>query len=189
MSWSAKAFKELVWPLIEPMFGGGQLDSLEGKDVSMLDMYAGIDAWHINMADQCVRGIASRVQQDPCRRMGMSYPYNTFSIRIRRVTNATELEKRLAALRSDRGWIYPHLTVHAYLNEHRTIVVSGAIVETRPLYEFYDANRSRYTERLNQDHESWFVGIPFGDLLGAGIKVKRFNSPRAVARGGGGTRP
>jgi glycerol dehydrogenase-like iron-containing ADH family enzyme len=52
MKWSARLFKEDVWPLIQNDVGGGILMQMEGRTdsalASALDMHAGIDAWQIH---------------------------------------------------------------------------------------------------------------------------------------------
>ena len=65
MDKSAAAFKNLVWPIVLPVIGGGDLLQMENvKDsnfAKILDIKAGIDGWQIHRDG--MRGIASRIQQ------------------------------------------------------------------------------------------------------------------------------
>jgi len=129
LSRSAAAFKDIVWPQISPWFGGGVLQTVEAVTASQmakdLDILAGIDAWHVNGA---VRGIASRIQFG-------SHAWDTFTVRLKRSSGVqTEYEKRLMAITSSGGWLYPHITVQAYINQDA--LLSAAACETRDLILF-----------------------------------------------------
>lgn len=177
MAWSARAFQTIVWPAISALCGGGQIQQVEGEEGKTLDMYAGIDAWQIMAENRAMRGIASRVQSDTGRR---GYPYDTFSIRMTRPTCQTEYEKRVEAITSDRGMIYPHLTVQAYLDETRLHLMSVAVVRTRDLYEFVQTRGLEAFRRIeNTDGSSSFIAVSWGLLTShsVAVKIRRANAP------------
>jgi hypothetical protein len=71
-----------------------------------------------------MRGIALRIQtiKSPYK------PYNTFTVRNKRQSGAkTEYEKRKYAIES--GYLYPYLTVQAYVNEQGKLI-SFAVSKT-----------------------------------------------------------
>lgn len=112
---SAHDFRAVVWPAVQQFCGGGELIQTEAKDRELMrlcDVLAGIDAWQVRH-NVGLRGIASRIQwcTPPLPRS-----YRTFTIRKSRDSGAlTEYQKRLRALGDPEGWVYPHLTVQAYL--------------------------------------------------------------------------
>lgn len=130
-------FQRLVWPVLCSKIGG-ELMVVEGMahdDMrTRLDVLAGIDAWHIKDGSG-MRGIGSRIQWI---RPG-TRPYNTFTIRKSRESGAsTEFEKRRRAIASKDGWLFPHLTVHAYVQkpERRGQLLSLGIARTADLVEY-----------------------------------------------------
>jgi len=134
LSWSAKAFVDLVWPMIREHLGGGELvpaeavmDERMSKD---FDMLAGIDAWQVCRPGG-IRGIASRVQKG-------KKAWNTFTIRYARTTGTeTEYSKRMRAIEhSDMGWLLPHITVQAYVTNELDRLLSCAVVRTKDLFCF-----------------------------------------------------
>jgi hypothetical protein len=154
LSRSARAFSTIVWPSVAPACGGGKLvpvESVTATDMTRtLDVLAGIDAWQTVSDQGVMRGIASRVQWTPSGHA----PFNTFTIRLRRFNGVqTEFEKRIHALQHpERGWLYPALTVHAYLQEQDDALLSYAVMHTRELYRCAlalinrgDADMPRYT--------------------------------------------
>ncbi len=138
ISESARDFQHLVWPLIRKLgWLKGELIPVEAtstKDWSeQLDMLAGIDAWE--RKPKGLTGIASRVQWRP--RYDKGYPYNTFNIRMSRVSGAdTEFKKRIQAIHSGGELIYPYWTCHAYL-EAKIVgpVLSVGLIRTEDLLE------------------------------------------------------
>jgi hypothetical protein len=116
LSASASDFLRVVWPKISPWLGGGEIlpveSATESQDITKLfDQRSGIDAWHLGTNEQ-MRGIASRVQW----MNDSEKPWNTFTVRLSRDSGTrTELEKRLEALEAGRGWLYPIITVQAYI--------------------------------------------------------------------------
>ena len=145
LSRSAAAFNDTVWPMIRAWFGGGRIESVEdvtatgmAKD---LDVLAGIDAWHVNGS---VRGIASRIQWGEQSRV---FPYNTFTVRMQRESGVeTEYSKRLRAIDSSGGWLYPHITVQAYIDNHRNLL-SVAACKTSDLICYIRDNIDTITMR------------------------------------------
>ncbi len=145
LEWSARVFTQQIWPIMRLVYHDSELIHIETiKDSELakkFDQLSGIDAWQIHN-DTNIRGIASRVQKPP-KWSSNGYPYNTFTIRKSRDTGTkTEYEKRLYAINSSDGWIYPYLTVQAYVNAKgrllsfataRTVEVIQAITEGRCL--------------------------------------------------------
>lgn len=111
-----------------------------------LDAGAGIDAWHV-VDNVGIRGIASRVQECPSNRR----PYNTFTIRRSRDSGTkTEYEKRKQALESENGWLYPHLTVQAYITSKaegtlRTVGVAKTRDVIDAITNWLATGKPRYT--------------------------------------------
>ncbi|MCF1432211.1 MAG: hypothetical protein LPH20_15630, partial [Shewanella sp.] len=116
---------------------GGELMMVEGNaDKAMqsaLDMQAGIDAWHINH-EYGMRGIGSRIQW-------VYKSYDTFTYRLERASGAmTENEKRRRAIIEGGGWVYPHLTVHAYIENPRRMgaLISFAVAKTTDIIDYIE---------------------------------------------------
>ena len=122
LSDSAHDFLRVVWPVIRPWCGGGELKPVEAvapeEFERQLDVLAGIDAWQI-VEDTGIRGIASRVQW-PKDWNGEPGWWETFTVRKQRATGTkTEWEKRKDALSGARGFIKPALLVQAYIRPPR----------------------------------------------------------------------
>jgi hypothetical protein len=116
LDWSANAFSSLIWPVLSEIIGGELIHVEQITEISFakdFDQLSGIDAWHI-IKDKAIRGIASRVQECPLQ----FKPYNTFTIRKERNNSKypTDYEKRKKAINSNKGWLYPHLTIQAYIS-------------------------------------------------------------------------
>jgi len=132
---SASDFLNQVWPKIKrwKWFKRGELLSVESvTNVGFtrdLDMLAGIDAWHIVRESSVMRGIASRAQRG-------GGEFRTFTIRTARDSGTeTEYAKRLRAIKyRERGWLYPHLTIQAYLSDDGKFRRAAGI-ETKALFE------------------------------------------------------
>lgn len=110
---SRDAFVHGVWAKVSKEIGGGRIVPVEGeKNKEFLDQYSGIDQWHVNEKQGAVRGIASRCQWTKKR-------FYTFTVRIgNKAVERTELAKRIYAMENaDKGWIRPHLFIHAYFGE------------------------------------------------------------------------
>lgn len=134
LSDSAAAFLRVVWPAISNMVGGGRIYPIETVTndlmTEMLDKYSGIDAWHLSDGRQ-LRGIASRVQ--------WGNAWNTFTVRYSRDTGSkTEYEKRKTDIDSGSGWLYPHLTVQAFVDGDKKSngdLLSVAVIKTASLID------------------------------------------------------
>lgn len=132
---SAKDFVEIAWPRIKtlPLIGGGELQPVEASSdaefAKTLDMLAGIDAWQVLTSPGAMRGLASRVQ--------WGHPYNSFTVRVALPSGAdTEYHKRIRALENrELGYLYPHLTVQAYLDKRGGKLLSAAVVRTEALFK------------------------------------------------------
>lgn len=132
---SSADFLRVVWPAIKVMVGGGEIIAVESVAdkgmATMLDQRSGIDAWHLSQ-DGRVRGVASRVQWT-------DKPWNTFTVRYSRDSGAkTEYEKRKLDIESDAGWLYPHITVQAYIAGSKASggeLLSVAVIKTKSLID------------------------------------------------------
>ncbi len=133
---SSRVFLDVVWPAICPLVGGGRIKPVESAtDKSMkhdLDTLAGIDGFQMLDQQGVMRGIASRVQWI---REGMQ-PYRTFTIRVKRPSGApTEREKRLYAIEHRHlGFLYPNLTIQAYVRERTNELLSVGLIHTEDLF-------------------------------------------------------
>lgn len=133
LSDSAYTFREIVWPAIQDMVGGGRIIPIESEVTedlkTILDMDAGIDALQVIKPEGLIRGIGSRIQWG-------DKAWNTFTIRKSRDSGAkTELQKRIESIDGKRGGLYPHLTVQGYVTKPRTgELQSVAIAPTRELF-------------------------------------------------------
>lgn len=178
---SSQAFLTLVWPAISHMAGGGRMTPVElvtDKGFSnVLDAMAGIDAWQVIDHSSVLRGIASRVQFS-------DKSWETFTIRYARQNGATtEYEKRLRAIKHhDMGFLYPHLTVQAYVSTDLEKLVAAAVVRTADLFEHaerivQDVSRgvavhaTRGGIRANRSDATTFIWIPWRTLEQAGAHI------------------
>lgn len=138
---SAFEFQRLVWPEIGPRIGGGYVIPVEAVSdhefAKELDVLAGIDAWHIIKKRNCVRALASRVQWT-------NRPYDTFTIRYKRDSGTiTEYTKRLDAfLNKDKGYLYPHVTIQAYVSTPRRngLFLSAGACQTERMFSLIEDN-------------------------------------------------
>jgi len=156
---SAADFVHVVWPAVSPLCGGGTLYPVETARhlgwLVALDTCSGIDAFQMLPSGHVLRGIASRIQY------GRSYP--TFTLRYKRSSGATtEFEKRLYAIRHGaQGYLYPHLTIHAYMSGPGGQLLAAAVTETSALYLYaqqYRGDASRvYEQRNPSDGNSFLV--------------------------------
>lgn len=162
MDWSSVLFTDQVWPVIKKHVGGGELMRMEGRpDIELaqkLDILSGIDGWHIHQRG--MRGIASRVQQ--------GFAYNTFTIRTSRDNGAeTEYAKRVEAISSDGGWIFPHLTVQAYVKTKNGPILSVGIAKTADIIEFIEKGLHKMRRTSNAE----FAVCCWGEMKKHGYKV------------------
>lgn len=181
LSNSTRDFKRLVAPILRRGMGG-ELIPVEGNTddrlCTLLDTLSGIDAWHMRH-DHGLRGIGSRIQWMPAE----SLPYNTFTIRYRRESGAmTEFEKRCQAIRGDGGWIYPHLTVHAYVREPALEgeLLSLGIARTADVMDYI----TRYnppTRKVAKDGAAEFFCVNWGQYRKCGYEIKQWLLDRTSA--------
>lgn len=110
---SSEAFHTKLWPLISAQLGGGRIvhvESVSDRDFfkQVLDMYGGIDTWHVNDEKSLVRGLATRMQRT-------KKVFRTITIRFRRTSGAqTEIHKRMKSLQQPGQWLHPSLVVQGY---------------------------------------------------------------------------
>jgi hypothetical protein len=103
----------LVWPILAPQIGGGDLLQVEGfahlhPVLKFLDAMAGID--HIIFQDSVGIGLASRIQN------GDAFDYDTWTVRYELHNGrATEYARHLKQL-STRGAIKPLYWCQAYIS-------------------------------------------------------------------------
>lgn len=147
MEWSSKAFVDVVWPRIRHWFGESDVIPVEtvteAAFAKQLDIDAGVDFWVVRK-NKGLTPVASRIQLIKPGAM----PYNSFTIRASRPKGKeTEMHKRLRAIReSDRGYLYPHVTIQAFLKKADLTFMSVAGVLTKDLYchiDQYSINRAR----------------------------------------------
>jgi hypothetical protein len=163
---SADALPRLVWPRLGPLVGGGEYVAVESIFSRDLDALAGIDAWQVRRDVGRMRGLACRVQWT-------EVAYDTFTIRVSRSTGSeTEYTKRLEAIRSVCGWLYPALTIQAYVTRSTDRLLSAAAVFTRTLYEFAERERHRLTVRTNGQDGNTFIVVPWSELIAADVPVR-----------------
>lgn len=135
MDWSSILFMSEVWPAIQAKYKKtGNLLQMEGRpDIELaraLDIRSGIDGWEMT-ADGGMRGVASRMQEGRA--------WNSFTVRMTRRSGAeTEYAKRKKAIESDKGLIFPHLTVQAFAETKTGPVISIGICKTKDLIKFID---------------------------------------------------
>lgn len=166
---SSRVFKNIVWPAISklPIIGGGEIQSVEDNTAKgereLIDLYSGIDAWHID--GNKMRGVASRV--------GFSGNFETFTIGF------DEFKKRIKAIeQSDEGWLFPHLTVQAYVDKDS--LLSAAVIRTQELIGiakiiFEKVNKENFDESEyfgilpNNNSGKKFIYIRWNYLIEQGI--------------------
>lgn len=159
-AFSQRAFQEIVWPVIRPLVGGGELKMVEGSASHLaLDMVGGIDAYQV--FSNGVRTIAQRVQ-----RVDDVYSApRTLTVRSSLVGGGeTELQKRVAALKG--GMDLPHITVQAYVIERAREFVWAAIVHTAPYYQWIASHADSLRSRRNSQDGNGFVVVPVDGLVG-----------------------
>lgn len=178
LKWSSEAFDRLVWPQMRLWYPGklAHIESVADTGfASDLDRLAGIDAMIIDTS-RGVRAVASRVQACPPQWAS----YDTFTTRYRTVLGGlTEYDKRKAALESGGEWLYPHLTVQAYVT-NKTLgseLRSFGVVETRALISKIDAwlmgGAQQQPDIGFNRHDNEFIWVRWTDYLCSHI----FRSP------------
>jgi hypothetical protein len=170
---NARVFRDVVWPRVCDILGGGELIPVEGEATSkmctLLDVFAGIDYWRIE-SDIAVQGIGSRISSvSPEGRL-----YNTFTLRYSLPSGRpTEFQKRVKALADDQ-FVVAKWTIHAYVL--RDELVSVGIIDTRDLVrvaqvqelllrESPDVPDCFISEGRNGADDSTFLVLPWEHLL------------------------
>jgi hypothetical protein len=179
LSKSAADFLRVVWPKVQGMLGGGRLIPVETNATTALvhdfDTLAGIDAWHMLDAKGVMRGIASRVQ--------WGKNWRTFTIRVSRPTGGkTEFAKRLFAIDNpDQGWLFPVLTVQAYVAEPagQGRLLGAGVIKTRELFEF--ARTHPRPLRYAGNGGEGFMHYRWAELRQAGYRVGEAEGDQLVA--------
>lgn len=136
--------------------------TLDSKDdilkafIKEIDMYSGVDAVRFKES-LGFQFIASRIQtiKDGFK------PYNTFTIRFERDNNETEFSKRIMQIKND--YIYPTLTIQAYVNEDDFLLSMG-VVKTKDMYLYAENNLDKLKKVKNIDNSSSFIIITFNEL-------------------------
>lgn len=161
MARADRAVRRLVWPVMEPVLGWGELVVADHSGIGgALDMMLGVDYL---LARRGGGGylLASRVQ--------FEQEWSTFTVRDR--GPGSELGKRLDSWR--RGDPLPDRTMHAYVSETRDRFLSGAVVNTRDLIRYHDENLDdlRRRRRFNGADGTPFTHVPWCDLRAAGADL------------------
>ena len=171
MNWTAGLFQQNVWPRISELCGGGEMIAMEvnvDRLADSFDKYSGIDAWQV-LPEMGMRGIGSRIQRvnDDVR------PYDSFTVRARRFSGAkTEFAKRVQAIESNRGYLYPYLTVQAYVRERDNELLSAAVCRTEDLIRYINEGHSKENETTNASFYTCF----WRDMVTKGFKVKSYTN-------------
>lgn len=172
---SAAAFLRVVWPAMKNMVGGGKIIPIESVTddsmTEMLDRYSGIDAWHLSDGQQ-MRGVASRVQ--------WGNAWNTFTVRYTRDSGAkTEYEKRKFDIESNAGWLYPHLTVQAFIGGKKGDngeLLSVAVIKTKSLVDacgaILDGGIDPRFGGIRRTGNAVFIWASWGWLKRCGYEIK-----------------
>lgn len=173
---SAKAFMTIVWPNIKVSLGGGHIVPVEtvtdSRFAKQLDMNAGIDGWQLLQINDttCMRGIASRVQWDKGHRR---YPFSTFTLRCDIGGGTTEYHKRMAAINAvDRGALYPHLTVQAYLGPKTDpVLLECGWVRTQDLMAYCKEHKVEQGHKMKNGQDgNGFLVVPWNALHSDGYR-------------------
>lgn len=138
-------------------------------------MHSGIDAWQIKTGAG-IRGIASRVQWDD-RRSG--FPYCTFTIRRKRFSGAeTEYDKRLRAIRENKGWLNPYLTVQAYCEQPKRSgnLVAVAVAKTEDVIAMI---ANLHCDSRSTGNASFWI-VNWEDMRAAGYQCWVWRKARAL---------
>lgn len=164
-------FKESICEHIK-----GDLISIElenAKLSKMFDQYSGIDAFQL--IDNKLRSVALRMQK--CQNRA----WDTFTIRYKRSTGArTEYEKRTEAVFSDKGFMYPYLTIQAYYNDDTSSLLSFGVVKTEDLYKYIVMNMPNIKKRTVSDGNEMLV-VSFKELKNKGVKILYYSMANVAA--------
>lgn len=134
---SSDDFARLIEPIAARVLVG-QFEIVEGVTnvavAQALDRQAGIDLWFVSTKGG-VRGVANRVQRT-------TKNWRTFTVRNRRDSGVeTEYAKRVRALKHE--WLYPVLTLQAYVNLASDKLLGFGVARTRDIISFIASGRCR----------------------------------------------
>src|SRR5258708_785080 len=197
LSKSAIDMPRFVWPAIRDWLGGGDYYPVESVAEALLtkdlDMQAGIDGFQKRL--QGMRGIASRIQWG-------EKDWHTFTLRKSRSSRKdTEIRKRLWQLaHRHEGYLYPHITVQAYVNKERTDLLSVAVAHTHELIPWacktfatletfrqnISYNRAGVWEKESHDLDgSWatFLAVDWDVYQATGLYLKRWSYKDSIVLG------
>lgn len=165
---SSQVFNDLVWPVMLDKIGGGDIVCVEDwsndQGVNELDYLAGIDAWQIMPNKSGMRGIAQRAQKNQ--------NYKSFTIRYKTGFGSfdTEYQKRMQAVNTNYGLLYPHITMQAYYNESG--LLSCAAIKTKDLLNYVKNNIGKTCKILsNRDDGAQFIIVYWKDLINEKLEV------------------
>ena len=137
----------------------GDLIDIETKDTELaklFDQYSGIDA--VQVVNRQLRAVAIRVQWGKA--------WDTFTKRYKRKNGSkTEYQKRAEAILNDRGYLYPYLTIQAYLDKRgdATSLLSCGVVKTKDLYQYMFSNMPSIRSEVCPEGNT-FLHIKFAEL-------------------------
>jgi len=181
---SARDFIDVVKPVIEQWTGGDvrvNENVMDSSVAEQLDQISGVDSWSVK-TDDGIRAVASRVQW--VDDLPADEPYDSFTIRKSRDSGSkTEYKKRLEAIHNDR--LYPHWTVHAYLDRRGGELLSVGMVETKQLY-LYIKNQGTVGEdyHLSRCSNAQFITVYWSKLrhhTTVGVRFKKPYEKQTVA--------
>jgi hypothetical protein len=152
----------LVWPIIGPKLGGGDLIQIEGfaqlhPALKFLDCFAGID--HLIYQSGVGIGLASRVQN------GDDFDYQTWTVRngSHNGSSNTEYARHLKQL-STRGAIKPQYWCQAYVSPRQNKLLRAAIANTA------DIIAAVGDESIGFQQKNSFDGNPFWAISWKGFR-------------------
>ena len=188
LSDSANDFLRVVWPALRSPMGGGEVVPVEGSVDSVLankfDTNSGIDYWHFSLNGQ-MRGLATRVQW--CDRS-----WGTFTVRYSRDSGArTEYHKRLEAIYSSEGWLYPYFTIQAYVANPRRqgALISACAIKTKDLMDICaDIERAELAKKhspaggMRRTNNAVFLYVYWNWLESNGVATLRSPQPAPPAQ-------
>jgi hypothetical protein len=163
MSWSAQLFRDVVWPVLSPMFGHGEAIPVESvtehRFAKELDTNAGVDAWVIHRRGY-LRGLASRVQRGDRN-------WRTFTVRMSLPSGQpTEYHKRQLEMATP-GAITPYYWCHAYVGVSDALL-GAACAKTVDVIHAVACGVG--WERLNRDGTVFWC-VPWDELPTDGYKL------------------
>jgi hypothetical protein len=165
-----------VWPIICPD-KADRFYPIEGTDDKASKAFdtAGID-WVYDGPEGLI-GISQRTQYMP---RGIP-PYNTFSVRISRVSGCnTEWQKRVSALVSDADLLTPSVTIQNYFSEDGSrLLSSGRILTCDLIASLLAGPPMRY--HTNPQDGTKFVTPSWESLQSNRCPVKVWTPPLALA--------